>query len=259
MTETKEKSPSEIHKDHRARRKLTYLEKGFEAFSDIEKLEFILFYAINQKDTNPIAHRLLDTFGSFKNVIDAPVHSLAKVKGMGMHSAILINLFSQTFSAYSKSSAAAYITSALEAEQFVEQFLQGQVNEVFLIICLSNKGKVLLTKTITSDSSNKVNADIKYITEAAFNVHASKVIIAHNHPNGTPTPSDEDIAYTSYAFISLLFNDIDLIDHVITSEKGTLSMVNSKIFGTIRESSKTKLAGNKKLVARLAQRDFSYL
>ena len=108
MTKTKEsiKKSETIHKDHRSRMKETYLKVGFEAFSDIEKLEFILFYAISRKDTNPMAHKLIDTFGSFDKVLEAPIEALIKVDGLGEHSAILLNLFLKTISVYGKTKCA---------------------------------------------------------------------------------------------------------------------------------------------------------
>ena len=91
--ENKFKSPSEIHKHHRQRMKHSYLSSGFSSFSDIEKLEFVLYFAMAQKDTNPIAHKLLDEFKSFDKVLEAPIESLMAIDGIGEHSAILLHLF----------------------------------------------------------------------------------------------------------------------------------------------------------------------
>ena len=98
--ENKKKTPSEIHKHHRIRRKASFLNSGFSSFSDIEKLEFILFYSISQKDTNPIAHNLIDAFGSFDAVLEAPIEKLKEVEGVGEHggyhaSILMSRMFSQ--------------------------------------------------------------------------------------------------------------------------------------------------------------------
>lgn len=53
-----------IHSGHRQRLKNRFLADGLRSFNEINTLELLLFYAVPRKDTNPIAHRLLDRFGS---------------------------------------------------------------------------------------------------------------------------------------------------------------------------------------------------
>ena len=81
-----------IHSGHRQRVKERFLQEGLDNFSDVQVLEFLLFYCIPRQDTNPVAHRLLDTFGSFAQVMEAPVEELKKVEGMGHSAAIFLSL-----------------------------------------------------------------------------------------------------------------------------------------------------------------------
>lgn len=256
---TEEKTPSEIHKDHRSRRKTSYLHSGLGSFSDVEKLEFILFYAINQKDTNPIAHRLLDTFGSFRNVLEAPIEALASVKGMGLHSAILINLIYQSMHAYASSYNLSSINKVSEAKKFVEGALFGRSQEDFIIICLSESNKILNTKIITSESTKRVDLSHSNLILFALNSHASKIIIGHNHPNGTPCPSDEDLLFTSNAYMNFLINDIVLLDHIIISPVGNFSFLHNKLIDTIKDDTIPKIRGNKKAQTLLKQPETSYI
>ncbi|MBR2908913.1 MAG: DNA repair protein RadC [Clostridia bacterium] len=257
--QTKEKSQTNIHKDHRLRRKTSFLQSGLASFSDIEKLEFILFYAISQKDTNPIAHRLLDTFGSFRGVMEAPVEALAKIEGMGMHSAILINLIHQSFNAYSSSNNRTTINKVTEAKEYVSNALDGLAHEVFILICLNENGRILQTKTITSESSQKVDISIKTLTRTAINCNAAKVILGHNHPNGSPLPSDEDISFTSNFFLNCLLLDIKVVDHIITSPKGAFSFLHHKIMDSIKSTTIPKISGNKKALNSLNQPETIYI
>ena len=256
---TKDKSPSEIHKDHRTRRKTSFLKSGLSSFSDIEKLEFILFYAISRKDTNPIAHRLLDTFGSFRNVMEAPIDALAKIDGMGMHSAILINLIHQTFNAYTSSNNLTSINKVSEAKKYISNALQGLAHEVFILVCLNENGKIIQTKTLTSESSQKVDISIKTLTKTAINCNAVKVILGHNHPNGIPFPSDEDISFTSNFFLNCLLLDIKVVDHIITSPKGEFSFLHHKVMDSIKETTIPKISGNKKALVSLNQPETIYI
>ena len=94
-----------VHKGHRERLKQRFLEEGLDHFTDVQVLELLLFYAIPQKDTNPIAHALLDAFGSLSQVLDAPVEELKKVDGIKGNAATLLALVTQLCRYYQVDSA----------------------------------------------------------------------------------------------------------------------------------------------------------
>lgn len=78
-----------VHKDHRKRMRAEAL-KNFDSFNDVRLLEFLLFYVIPRKDTNGIAHALLNKFGSIAGVLDAEVHELTTVSGITENGALLL-------------------------------------------------------------------------------------------------------------------------------------------------------------------------
>ena len=94
-----------VHKGHRERLKARFLETGLDSFTDVQALELLLFYAIPQKDTNPIAHALLGRFGSLSQVLDAPLEALKKVPGISDHSASLLRLVTELARFYQVDSA----------------------------------------------------------------------------------------------------------------------------------------------------------
>ena len=81
-----------VHEGHRQRKKEQFREHGLDAFADHEALELLLYYAIPRQDTNPIAHRLIERFGSLEGVFSAPAYELRKVEGVGENAAALIRL-----------------------------------------------------------------------------------------------------------------------------------------------------------------------
>ena len=81
-----------VHEGHRQRKKEQFREHGLDAFADHEALELLLYYAIPRQDTNPIAHRLLERFGSLAGVFSAPAYERQKVEGVGESAATLIRL-----------------------------------------------------------------------------------------------------------------------------------------------------------------------
>ena len=93
------------HKGHRERLKNRFLGTGLDSFTDVQALELLLFYAIPMKDTNPIAHALLNRFGSLSQVLDAPVEELKKVPGISDHAAVLLHLTTELARFYQVDSA----------------------------------------------------------------------------------------------------------------------------------------------------------
>lgn len=84
-----------VHQGHRARQRKKLLENGPRAFADHELLEMLLYYAIPRRDTNELAHRLLERFGSLQGVFSAPVEELSTVEGVGENAAVLLSLVPQ--------------------------------------------------------------------------------------------------------------------------------------------------------------------
>ena len=91
-----------VHDGHRKRLRQRFMDEGLDHFSDIQVLELLLFYAIARQDTNPIAHRLLDHFGSLSQVLEAPVEELCKVEGVGENTAVYLRLVTQVGRWYQK-------------------------------------------------------------------------------------------------------------------------------------------------------------
>ena len=133
------------HKGHRERLKNRFLGTGLDSFTDVQALELLLFYAIPMKDTNPIAHALLNRFGSLSQVLDAPVEELKKVPGISDHAAVLLHLTTELARFYQVDSAQRVeVLTSLDAcgAYLVPRFFGRKVETVFLL-CLDAKCKVL--------------------------------------------------------------------------------------------------------------------
>ena len=84
-----------IHDGHREKMRRRFLETELEGFADHEALELLLYYAIPRRDTNPIAHALMERYGSLSAVLNAPVDDLRQVDGIWESAAILLSLVSK--------------------------------------------------------------------------------------------------------------------------------------------------------------------
>lgn len=218
-----------IHKGHRERLKQRFLEEGLDNFTDIQVLELLLFYAIPRSDTNPIAHRLLDHFGSLSQVLEADVEELKKVSGIKDHAATLLALVIDLCRYYQVNCAQqTEVLTTLEAcgKYLVPRFF-GRTRETVFLLCLDAKCKVLCCKEIGEGSVNAASISVRKVVETALNANATTVVLAHNHPSGIAVPSNEDIQTTRSIAAALHAVEIHLADHIVVAEEDYVSMVQS--------------------------------
>lgn len=210
---------SGIHAGHRQRMKERFLAGGLDGFSDHEILELILFYAIPRRDVNELSHRLVERFGSFKAVFDADYEDLQKVDGIGENAAILIKLMAESFRKYALSDGKdvmIYDTLQKVGEYAVKLYIGVSVEKLYALL-FDNKMMLLDTVMLGEGAVNSVHFSVRTIAEKALKRDASSIILIHNHPNGTPYPSDEDKRFSTYLKDLLSNFDIALIDHIIVA------------------------------------------
>ena len=205
---------------HRERVKRRFLAEDLEAFEQHNALEFLLFYALPRIDTNGIAHRLIDRFGSFSEVLEAPIDEIASVDGVGDNAAIFLKLIHSTVKYYERD-VANRSQSAFDSKDTIGKFLvekfAGEENEKVILMMLDNKCELIEARVLHEGTVNSVSANIRQVTEMALRARASSVIISHNHPRGIAFPSTEDIAVTENIKRALSLVDITLIDHYIVA------------------------------------------
>lgn len=228
--EGEKKSPvkkKSVHDGHRQRLRERAMNEGLEFFTDHEVLELLLGYSIPQRDTNPIAHRLIDEFGSLQGVMQARTEQLEKVDGVKRTTSTLIKIIAKTYGRYSESilHEKVKLTNRKLAQKYCLGISTGERNEQFKVICLDAQCRVLGTRKITDGSLNEVAAYPRMVAETALNYNAHSVILTHNHPGGTPTPSREDIASSLQLQRLLGGLGIILLDHIIVADMNTYSMV----------------------------------
>ena len=205
------------------------METGLDSFTDVQALELLLFYAIPQKDTNPIAHALLNRFGSLSQVLDADTEELEKVPGISDHAATLLRLVTQLGRFYQVDTAQR--TEALTSidacgAYLVPHFFGRKVETVFLL-CLDAKCKVLCCREIGEGSVNAASISVRKVVEAALSANATSVVLAHNHPSGVALPSADDVQTTRRIAAALSAVEVRLIDHIVVAEGDFISMVQS--------------------------------
>lgn len=211
---------------HRQRVKERYLEEGLENMTNYQVLELLLFYCIPRVDTKPIAHRLIDTFGSLSGVLEASTDELQKVEGIGPNAAVFLNML-HGVTRYEKKENAKTNKPLKTTDDFAAilapQFL-GRRHEMAYLLCLNAKGKKICCRMVSEGSANATEMSVRRIVELALAVNASAVVLAHNHPDGVVTPSQEDMRTTSRVLQALSGVGVVLLDHLIITDEEYISL-----------------------------------
>lgn len=218
-----------IHDGHREKMRQRFLKSGLDAFADHEALELLLYYAIPRRDTNPIAHALMERYGSLSAVLAAPVEDLKKVEGVGESAAILLKLAPQLYRKAKMSDAEqeTILSSVERVGAYLLERFAGEKNEVVYQLCLDRKGKLLVCKKLGEGGVASADLDIRRLVENALLTGASSVVLAHNHPSGVALPSADDYTATDRAKSALGSIGVQLADHIIVADQDFVSMADS--------------------------------
>lgn len=223
-------SKSSVHDGHRERLRARFQSQGLEGFTDVQVLELLLFYCIPRQDTNELAHRLIDQFGSLSQVLETGPEELKKVKGIGENAATFLNLVLAAVNYYSKNRIDREETILKEINDcgayLIERF-KGHSNETVYLLCLDAKCKLLCCPKIGEGSVNSASIPIRRVVEAALGANATSVILAHNHPSGLALPSHEDVMTTRRIAAALDAVEVRLVDHIVVADGDYTSMLQS--------------------------------
>lgn len=206
-----------IHTGHRGRVKEEFLTRGIEGWPDHRVLELLLFYAIPQGDVNPLAHELIDRFGSLDGALDALPEELMKVKGMGEHSVTLLKLIPAVTGRYleGRTGPGVIIHTAAEAGHVLAPYFYGARNETVYVLCLDAKEKLLGVQRISEGNNANSDVTIRRVAEECLALRASFCYLAHNHVSGVALPSPADMNTTDVVRSALAPLGVRLVDHLV--------------------------------------------
>ncbi len=220
------KTEKNIHQGHRDRLKRKFLNSGGDGFEPHEALELLLFYALPQKNTNQIAHELLQKFGSLSGVFEAEKEDLEKINGIKDHAATLIKLQTALLRMYmqDKYEIKNMKLTPQNAGEYIKNLFYGYKIEVLFAIMLDAEFRVIATEKISTGTNNSSPVYSRDIVQRALATNASYVILAHNHPNGLLVPSSADMKVTRIIDNGLTYINVRLIDHIIVADNRYISL-----------------------------------
>ncbi len=223
------------HDGHRDRMKRRFREHGLDSFETHEVLELLLFFGVPRQNTNELAHELLNTFGDFPGVLDASPRDLQRIKGIGPHTATLLNLCSALLERYhsDRQEGRRIFADPAALGEYLHPFFLSETKEKILLLTLNDRWELLGRTTLSTGTLSACEARAREIVEIALPQHATGVVLAHNHPYGFAVPSQEDIESTARLAETLRLVDIRLLDHLIFDNSDYVSLRQTPAFTSL--------------------------
>lgn len=211
---------------HRARLRARLLGGGAEALADYEVLEYLLFAAIKQGDTKPIAKALIKRFGTLAGVLNADAKALQSVKGIGETSAAALK--SVALAARRMARVEVQQKPVLGSWQALLDYLTIDMAHLTVervrVLYLNTQNRLILDEHVGDGSIDEAAIHPREIIRQALDIGASALILVHNHPSGNPEPSRADIQITNRIAEAGRLLGIVVHDHIIIGREGHTSL-----------------------------------
>ena len=219
----------EIHQNHRARMRKRFLEHGLDNFADHEILELLLFFAVPRGDVNPLAHRLIEEFGSLAGVLEASPVDIQKIEGAGESVATLLHLMPPLLKRYqlAKLKGKQY-NNTEKLSELLMSYYADKPREAAVAVLLDNNCRLIRICEIGQGSACAVKISDRELLKAVLQYNAANVVLAHNHPRGEGLPSRADINETARLRALLQQVEVHLADHIIVTEDKWISLSSSQ-------------------------------
>ena len=214
------------HKGHRQRMRERVQSYGLDSLAEHEALEYVLYLTNAQKDTNGIAHDLIDRFGDFAAVLEASEEELCTVEGVGPSTARMLHLLPQISRYYGRSRTST--TRCIKTTEQMGSYLMAKFAwsdyERAMLVSLSPRRHIKAAVWLREGTSDRVSLDVKDVVATAIKGGTDAVVLCHNHPNGVALPSMEDMEATGSNARALGLVNIHLLDHFILTDTECFSM-----------------------------------
>jgi len=194
-----------------------YMRHGLDNFTDHEVLELLLYYSVARRDTNELAHKLLNDFGSLDVLFEADPLDIKRVSGASEQTAVLVSMIPALAGRYYKAkfSERAALDSSDKIGEYAGSLFSGRTHECFYCICLDNRRKLIAAALISEGTVNETGVYPRRAAQEALKYNAAGVVLAHNHPSGDVEPSENDFRATGAISSALNPLGIEVLDHVI--------------------------------------------
>ncbi|WP_371397887.1 DNA repair protein RadC [Fretibacter rubidus] len=191
-------APKPHYHGHRDRLRARFKQGGINALADYELLELCLFRSIPRRDVKPIAKELIAKFGSFAEVIAAPIPRLTEVKFVSDATALELKILQAAATKLGRESVMhrPILSSWSALLDYCRSAMQFERVEQFRVLFLDRKNRLIADEVMGQGTVDRAPVYPREIIKRALELEATALILAHNHPSGDPTPSAADITMT---------------------------------------------------------------
>jgi len=227
MTKTEKTSPT--YYGHRKRLRERFMKSDLDGFADYEIIELLLSLNTPRKDCKPMAKEAIKRFGSLVGVLDAPVDELIQINGIGPANVVGIKIFQSIMKVYAEERI--NLNPTLDTPKLLFNFLKEKIGkekkEHFAILFFDTRSRLVVNDV----SVGSLNSSIIHPREVFNNAvvkSASYIVLAHNHPSGDPTPSEDDVATTKRLVEAGRILGISVQDHIIVTKNSYYSFAEDR-------------------------------
>jgi DNA repair protein RadC len=217
---------SQDGKGHRARLRARLFEGGPDALLDHELVEYLLALAIPRRDTKPLAKKLLTEFGGIGRLLSADAGRIASVGKISESAAATLKVAHAAANRMmeAKAKAQPVLGSWQALLDYLRVDMAHEAIERVRVLFLNSKNMLIANEPMWEGSVDESAVHIREVLRRALDLHATALIIVHNHPSGDPSPSQQDIRLTRDLVEAAKHLKIQVHDHVIIGAEGHRSL-----------------------------------
>ena len=227
-----------VHSGHRDRMRERVASAGASSLADHELLEMLLYYAQPRRDTNETAHMLIEECGSLSAVLESDRDRLCRVPYIKENAALYMQLLGELSRRYAVakfqpqgvSPDVVYDSLDKLATVLYPRFL-GQSKEMLIAVLFDARMRMSDLFVVAEGSLNSVSLTARAVTQRAYARNAAFCVLAHNHPGGIATPSQEDVKLTRDMENALEIVGVPLIEHLVFTEHSYFPIIANCVQG----------------------------
>ncbi len=210
---------------HRDRLRARFADGGVSALADYELLELYLFNSIPRRDVKPLAKDLIDTFGSFAEVVSAPIDRLTEVKGISEKTALDLSLIKAAATKLGQQSIMdkPILSSWTALMNYCRSAMQFEGKEQFRVLFLDKKNRLIADEILGQGTVDRAPVYPREVIKRALELNSTALIVTHNHPSGDTTPSQSDINMTNSIVDAASAIGVVVHDHLIIGRNNITS------------------------------------
>jgi len=227
-TPQKEISPAAPPPDylgHRGRLREKYANSGAKALRDYELLELLLSFSIPHRDTKPYAKNLMASFKNIRIVLEADLPTLQTLGGLPPQSALHIRAMGDLYrlGLQEEFKRGRVIGTPDDVASYLKERIGSRSREVFTAVFLDHRNHLQEFEILQEGTVDHTAFYPREILKRALDLHATGMILAHNHPAGSLEPSEGDKQLTRQVQTAARAMGITIHDHLILTAEGYFS------------------------------------